>query len=137
MQLSVRKHYFRNTFFLLTFIEWNKLDRKIQIFECIGIFKKSILTFIQPIANNVLNCHNPRVLKLLSRQELGLIHLHEHKFKRSFQNSLNPFCICKIGEIKTCCHYLFHCSNYPNERLVLLNSIKNIDSSVLHKTLQT
>ena len=38
-----------------------------------------------------------------------------------------------IGEIEACCHYLLHCSNYSTQKLELLNSIRNIDSSILQK----
>ena len=42
-------------------------------------------------------------------------HLKEHKFKHSFQDSLNSFCSCGKGEVETSSHYLLHCSNYLGE----------------------
>ena len=44
--------------------------------------------------SNVFNFHNPEEVKLLTRLRLGLSHLFEHKFKYSFQDSLNPFWSC-------------------------------------------
>ena len=86
------------------------------------------------VANSIFNFRNPKSLKLLSRLHLDLSHFGDHKFKHSFQDSLNPFNICRIGKIETCCYYLLHWSNYSTERLDLLNSIKDIDSFFLQKT---
>ena len=112
-------------------MEWTKLDWEIKNSESIATFKKRILSFIRASANSTFNCHNPRGIKLLSRLRLRLSHLREHKLKHSFQDSLNPFCSCGKGEVKTSSHYLLHCSNYSEERLVLLNTMKNIDMFIL------
>ena len=129
--INVKHDFFKNTFFPSTIMEWNKLDWEIKNSESIVTFKKRILSFIRPSANSTFNCHNPRGIKLLSRLRLGLSHLREHKFKHSFQDSLNPFCSCGKGEVETSSHYLLHCSNYSEERLALLNTIRNIDKSIL------
>ena len=119
------KHdFFKNTFFPWTIIEWNELAWKIKNSESIETFKKRILSFIRPSPNSTFNCHNPRRIKLLSWLRLGLSHLREHKFKNSFQDFLKPFCSCGKGEVETSSHYLLHCSNYSEERLALLNTIK-------------
>ena len=56
---------------------------------------------------------------------VGLNHLHEHKFKHSFQDTLNPICNC--GEdIETISHYLFHRPDYLQKRKTLLNTISYI-----------
>ena len=126
------KHdFFKNTFLPSTIMEWNKLDWEVKNSESIVTFKKRIFSFNRPSANSILSCHNPRGIKLLSRLRLGLSHLREHKFKHSFQDSLNPFCSCGKGEVETSSHYLLHCSNYSEERLALLNTIRNIDMSIL------
>ena len=126
------KHdFFKNTFFHWTIIEWNELAWKIKNSESIETFKKRILSFIRPSPNSTFNCHNPRRIKLLSWLRLGLSHLREHKFKHSFRDSLNPFCSCGKGEAETSSHYLLHCSNYLEEQLALLNTIRNIDMSIL------
>ena len=52
---------------------------------------------------------------------VGLSHLCEHKFKPSFQDTLNPICNC--GEdIETSSYYLLHCPDYLQERKTLLNT---------------
>ena len=107
---------------------------KIKNSESIKTFKKKILSFIRPSPNSTFNCHNPTGIKLLSRLRLGLSHLREHKFKLSFQDTLNPFCSCRKGEVETSSHYQFYCSNHSEERLALLNTIKNIDMSILQQS---
>ena len=120
----------RTLFFPSTIIEWNKLDLKIKNSESIKTFKKRILSFIRPSPNSTFNCHNPKGIKLLSRLRLGLSHLREHKFKHSFQDSLNPFCSCGKSEVETSSYYLLDWA----ERLALQKTIKNIDMSILQQS---
>ena len=53
---------------------------------------------------------------------VGLSHLYEHKFKHSFQDTLNPICNCGEG-IEISFHYLLHCRDYLQERMTLLNTV--------------
>ena len=56
---------------------------------------------------------------------VGLSHLLEHKFKHSFQDTLNPKCNC--GEdIQTTSHYLLHCPDNLQERITVLNAVSRI-----------
>ena len=121
--INVKHDFFKNTFFPSTIIEWNKLDLKIK--NSVTTFKRRILSFIRSSPNSTCNCHNPKGIKLMSRLRLGLSHFREHKFKHSFQDSLNPFCSCRKDEVETSSHFLLYCSNYSEERLALLNAIKN------------
>ena len=114
------------------FIEWNKLDPEIQNASSLNIFKNNILKFIRPTANNILGCYNLTGIKYLTRLRLGLSHLHEHKFKNNFQDTLNPFCTCGCN-IENTCHFLLHCPNFLTERNTLLNKITNIDSNILNQ----
>ena len=134
LAINVKHDFFKNTFFPSTIIECNKLDWKIKNSESIETFKKRILSFTRPSPNSTFNCHDLRGIKLLSWLRLGLSHLREHKFKDSFQDSLNSFCSCGKGEVETSSHYLLYCSNYSEERLTLLNTIKNIDMSILQQS---
>ena len=122
--INVKHDFFKNTFFPSTIMEWNKLDWEIKNFESIETFKKAILPFIRSSPNSTFSCHC----------RLGLSHLREHKFKHSFQDSLNLFRICGKSETETSSHYLLNCSNYPEERLALLNTIKNIAMSILQQS---
>ena len=91
---KVKHNFFQNSFFPSAVIEWNKLDLNIRNSESLNIFKKTLLNFIRPSGSTVFNCHNPKGVKLLTRLRLGLSHLREHKFKHSFQDSLNPIRSC-------------------------------------------
>ena len=71
------------------------------------------------------NCYNPKGIKLLTRLRVGLSQFREHKFKHSFQDTLNPICNCG-KDIETTSHYLLHCLDYLQERKALLNTISCI-----------
>ena len=111
--------------FTFTTFEWSKIDKNIRKSESLNIFKKRILKFILPSQNRAYNCHNPKGIKLLTGLTVGLSHLREHKFKHSFLNTLNPICNC--GEdVETSSHYLFHCLDYFQETMTLLNTFSRI-----------
>ena len=58
-----------------------------------------------------------------------LSHFRKHKFKHSFQDTLNPICNC--GEdIETSSHYLLHCPDYLQERMTLLNTVSCIAPNI-------
>ena len=99
----------------------------------ISIFKSNVLKFIRSKPNKVYYCHKPKEIKLLTRLRLCLNHFRESKLKHSFQEWLNPLCLCD-NEIETSNHYLFHCPTYTNERLTLLNKIKSINCSILESS---
>ena len=79
----------------------------------------------------MFNCHNPKGTKLLTKLRLGLNHLRDQKFKHIFQDSLNPICNCGT-DVETTTHYLLHCPLFSDERLILINNIWNIGSSILN-----
>ena len=70
--------------------------------------KKNLLKFIKPSPNSVFNCYNCKGIKYFTRLRLGLSHLREHKFKHSFQNTLNPFCSRSL-DVETNTHFLLYC----------------------------
>ena len=97
-----------------------------------NIFKKSLLKCIRFSEGSVFDCHNPRGVKLLTRLRLGLSYLRENKFKQGFQDSVNP--ICSFGNnIETSACFLLHCLRYSNEKLTLLNYIRNINRNIFDK----
>ena len=93
-------------------------------FSIFLIFKKNLLKFIRPSRNSVFRCHNNKGVKLLTRLRLGLSHLRKHKFKHSSLDLLKPICSLQST------HILLHWSNYFNERLIFLNTIRNIDGNI-------
>ena len=58
--------------------------------------------------------------------------MREHKFRHSFQDSLDPFCNCG-WHIETTIHFFLHCSNYSNQRKTLFEKICNIKRSLLNQ----
>ena len=90
-------------------------------------------------ANSIFGCNNPIGVKLLTRLQLGLSHLREHKFKHSSQDTPNPlqfqFHCSFIKEVETTSRFLLSCPNYPDERSTLLTKIKNIDLNILENSI--
>ena len=104
-----KRNFLKNYLFPSTVIKWNKLDPNLSV------FKRSLLKFIRPSPNSVFNCHNCKGIKYLTRLHLGLSHLHEHKFKHSFEDTLNLFCSCSLdAEINT--HFFIYCPLFTNQR---------------------
>ena len=130
---SFKHNFFKNLFFLSTIIEWNKLDPSLRNSASYKVFKNSILKFIRPSPYKIFQCHNPKGIKLVTRLRLGLSHLREHKFKQSFQDTLNPLCSCGLG-IETSSHYFLHCPLFHAERSTLLNNINENDSTIFNKS---
>ena len=88
---------------------------------------------MRPSSNSFYNCHNPIRIKYITRILLGLSHLREHKFKHSFQDSINPICNCG-NDVESAIHFFLHCALYSNERCTLLNSLSKIDHKLLDST---
>ena len=128
---NVKHDYFKNSFFPSTVIEWNKSDTNIKNSESLALFKKRVLAFIRPCLNITFHYHNPKGLKLITMLRLGLSHLRFHKFKHSVQDTLNPICNC--GTVETTVHYLLHCPNFSNEKLIFFNKLRSIDANILSK----
>ena len=125
-------NFFKNSFFQ-PIIEWKKPDPGLRKAESLSLFKTNILKFIRPSPNSVYNCDNPRGLKFITRLRLGLSHLREHKFKHSFQDTINPLCSCGL-DIESTEHFLLHCPQFVNERRTLLGTIGNTNYKSLENT---
>ena len=79
--------------------------------------------------NKVFHIYNPHGLKLFMRLHLGLSHLRGHKFNHNFSDCLDEICMCG-KDIESTNHFLLQCSLFPEERQVLMNKIRDIDSSL-------
>ena len=124
----MKPNFLKNSFF-----PQRQMSGIIQIIsnsESVAFSKSNILKFTRPKPNSIYNCHNPKGIRIITRLRLDLNHLWEHKFKHSFQDFLNPLCLCG-NNIETSSHYLLHCPKYSNERKTLLNEIKNINFGLL------
>ena len=126
-------NFLKNSFFPSTIIEWNSLYPNLRNSVTYETFKNSIVKFIRPSPNSIFKCHNQQGIKFLITLRLGLSHLREHKFKHSFQDSLNPLCKCG-AEVESTTHFLLHCPIYNNDRSSLLSTIRNIDCKLLEIT---
>ena len=124
-----KHNFFKNSFFTSAIIEWNNLDTSINNSKSLSTFKKSILQFIRPSPCITYNCFNNKGIKYITRLRLGLSHLHDHKFKHGFLDSLNPICSCGL-DVEITCHYLLHCPNFTDERSILLNIVLISKSSL-------
>ena len=114
-------------------LEWNKLDPVLWNSASYNVFKNSILKFTRPSPNKIFQCHSPKGIKLVTRLRLGISHLREHKFKHSFQDTLNPLCCCGHN-IETTSYYFLHCPLFHAEWSTLLNNINEIDGTVFNKS---
>ena len=114
-------------------VEWNKLDQDIRNAESYASFRKHLLSFIRPEANNIFNAHNAKGIKLLTRLQVVFSHLKEHKFQHNFEDAINSSCSCgNFAESTT--HFFLHCTHFSNQRLTLINKIKDIDKCIFDKS---
>ena len=131
--IKTKHNFFRNSFFPSAIIEWNNLDPNLRNSKSSSVFKEKTLNFIRPSPNSFFNCHNPKGIKLITRLRPGLSHLREHKFKRSFQDTINPLCDCG-QDIESSIHFFLHCTFFINEKRNLLTTIRSLDSKLLDCT---
>ena len=61
---------------------------------------------------------------------MNFSHICDHKFKHSFQDTINPLCTSSL-DIETTNHFILHFPYYGNERHILLASIRSVKSSIL------
>ena len=131
--IKTKYNFLKNSFFPSVIIEWSNLDPNLRNSKSISVFKEKILNFIQPSPISLFYCHNPKGIKLITRLRLGLSHLKQHKFKHSFQDTINPLCNC--GQYTdSATHFFLHCPFYVNERRTLLSTIRSLDSKLLDCT---
>ena len=88
---------------------------------------------MRPFSNSVFDIRNPKGIKLITRLRLGLSHLREHKFKHSFQDTINPSCNC-CQDIESATYFFLHCLFFINGRRTLLSTIRSLDSKLLDFT---
>ena len=124
-------------FFLLLYQIGTSLTSTLETQQTSITFKKKLLNFIRPCPNSIFDIHNPIGKKLLTRLHLGFSHLHEHKFRHCFQDTLNP--LCEFGkDIESTMHFFLHCTNFliPRQnhhsslkRLIIISTIEYLIST--------
>ena len=75
--LHCRTTFFQNSVLVFTITEWNKLDSDIKNIDSHAMFRKKLLTFIRPLANDTYGIYNPLGVRLLNRLRLGFSHLRK------------------------------------------------------------
>ena len=123
--IDVKHNFFKDTFFQSTIIERNKLDQGIRNSASFSYFKENIIKFIKPALNSIFQYHNPKGIKYLTQQRVNDIHLRDHNFQHSFQDTINPHCTCSL-EVEATNRFVLHYSYYKNERHVLLVKIRSM-----------
>ena len=126
-----RTERYRASFFPFCINEWNDLDENIRNLPSISTFKQAILKFFRPNANSVFRVSDNNGVVLLNRLRLGFSHLREHKFRHNFADTVDPFCNCRSNSLETTQHFLMHCSDYSNDRLVMFDSLLQLDISLI------
>ena len=58
--MNIKHNFFKDIFFPLSIIGWNKLDLAIRNSTSFNSFKESILKFIRPAPNSIFQCRNPK-----------------------------------------------------------------------------
>ena len=114
-------NFFKKTFSLCSITESRNLDWSISNSDSLDVFKKSILSFIEPYAKSNYNCSSYIGLKYLTRLCFDLNHLSDHKFKQSFTRLTESYCSCGF-DIDSTYPYLLHCPNFENQRKTYLDS---------------
>ena len=126
-----RTQRYRASFFPFCINEWNGLDGGIRNLPSISSFKHAILKFLRPNANSVFHVSDSGGVVFLNRLRVGFSHLREHKFRHNFADTLDPFCNCRSNSIENTEHFLMHCSDYSNERLVMFDGLHQLDMNLI------
>ena len=87
---KIKHNFFKNSFFFRVVLNGTSSMLIFGVKTVFTFLKRNILQFITPTLSSFLNCHDPKRIKLVTRLCTVLNHLREHKFKHSFQDSLNP-----------------------------------------------
>ena len=109
-----KRNFIKNSFFSSAIIKWNNLDISIRNSENLSNFKKSILQLIRSSPSSTYSCFCNKGIKHITTLRHRLTYLRDQKFKHGFLDS--PYLICRLSSglhIKTTCHYLLHCPNFP------------------------
>ena len=95
--------------------------------------KKELLKFIRPEPNSTYNINDTKRLKLLTRLQLDLSHLGDHKSRYNFQDCVPPMCYCG-QDIETTTHFLLHCPNHHCARKTLFHKINQVSGTILRQS---
>ena len=98
------------------------LDPNLRSASSLSVFKKNLLKYIGPSPNSAFNYHELQKNQIPHKNTPYSKHLREHKFKHSFQDTLNPFCSCGLG-VETNTTFFLYCPLFTNQRRTLLSAV--------------
>ena len=107
-------------FFPCCISQQNILDSHIRNLSSSATFKRAILKFISPVPTPMFKINRLSGDFFLTRLRVGLSHLREHKFSHGFLDIVEPICSYPTNAVENTEHYLLRCSNFANQRNVLL-----------------
>ena len=96
-QVFARTTGFKSSFYPNCLLEWNNLDQDIRQSNSLAIFKKRLFSTICPPAKSVFGIHNLRWWPILTQIRVGPSTQKFHKFKHSFNDTMNPLCPINDG----------------------------------------
>ena len=128
--IYARTNCFQNSFFPFCIDHWNKLDDNLRNLPTISSFKRAILNFIRPNPIQTFELNDNNGLILLTRLRVGFSHLREHKFRHGFLDLDDPFCSCRTNSIESTEHFLLHCPNFSNSRLILFDDLQKLNINI-------
>ena len=94
------------------------------------VFKNSLLKFIRPTPNSLLNVSDSLGIKLLTRLRLSLRHLGEPNLNHIFQDTISPLCSHSL-ETESTTHFFLRYQNLKDLCKYLMNKIMKTNSSIL------
>ena len=115
---------FSHTYFHNALVEWNALDNDIRESNTLGEFRGKLLAKIRPNMKSVLEVHDIRGVRCLTKLGVKFSPMNEHKFRPKFE-SLSPICACNSG-IEDNEHFLLHCPIYDQMRNDLLDKLSRL-----------
>ena len=128
---KIRHNFLKDSLFPAVISKWNSLDINTQN-SSVNVFKKELQKFIRPEPNSTYNIHHIKGLKLLTRLQLRLSHLDDHKFRHNFQDYVSPICSCG-QDIETATHFL-HCPNHCCARKTLFHKITQVSGIISRRS---
>ena len=128
--INVKQDVFKNSFLPSVVSEWKQHESKFRNSRGHSnfLFQKNLWNFSRLFANSIFNIHNPYEIKLLTRCRLGFSHLHDHKFRYCFQDTLGPFYSFKKILLK----FFLYCTNFYIPWQIPFQNIKNMDEQTHH-----
>ena len=92
-------------------------------------FRNALINFIKQSENKIFYIPDQARIKLLKRLWLGFSHLHEHKFRHNFEDTLNPLWSSSTNTEKSM-YFFLRCQFYSVIRANLVTDSFNKANSL-------